>query len=67
MRPSVLVEAGRVGRGSTAASTALPMQEPDKDFAELAKQMRFGLRASPVANGARSDDHALFAFDRAPR
>jgi glycine/D-amino acid oxidase-like deaminating enzyme len=35
-----LLEAARVGHGSTAASTALLMQEPDKDFGELAK--RFG-------------------------
>ena len=32
----VLVEAARIGRGSTAASTALLMQEPDEDFADLA-------------------------------
>jgi glycine/D-amino acid oxidase-like deaminating enzyme len=32
----VLLERARVGRGSTAASTALLMQEPDRDFAELA-------------------------------
>jgi glycine/D-amino acid oxidase-like deaminating enzyme len=31
-----LVEAARIGRGSTAASTALLMQEPDIDLAELA-------------------------------
>lgn len=31
-----LLEAKRIGRGSTAASTALLMQEPDKDFRELA-------------------------------
>jgi glycine/D-amino acid oxidase-like deaminating enzyme len=31
-----LVEAARIGRGSTAASTALLMQEPDEDFAALA-------------------------------
>src|SRR5436190_6688542 len=40
----ILVEARRVGRGSTAASTALLMQEPDVDFAHLAK--RYG---PPVA------------------
>ena len=33
-----LVEAARVGRGSTAASTALLMQEPDEDLAELTKR-----------------------------
>ena len=31
-----VLEAGRAGRGSTAASTALLMQEPDEDFSELA-------------------------------
>jgi glycine/D-amino acid oxidase-like deaminating enzyme len=31
-----LLEAKRIGRGSTAASTALLMQEPDKDLRELA-------------------------------
>ena len=31
-----LVEGARIGRGSTAASTALLMQEPDVDLAELA-------------------------------
>jgi glycine/D-amino acid oxidase-like deaminating enzyme len=37
-----LLEGARVARGSTAASTALLMQEPDKDFGELAA--RFGGR-----------------------
>jgi glycine/D-amino acid oxidase-like deaminating enzyme len=31
-----LIEGLRIGRGSTAASTALLMQEPDRDFVELA-------------------------------
>src|SRR6476620_4099363 len=31
-----LLEARRIGRGSTAASTALLMQEPDVDFRHLA-------------------------------
>ncbi len=31
----VLLEAERIGRGSTAASTALLMQEPDTDFIDL--------------------------------
>jgi glycine/D-amino acid oxidase-like deaminating enzyme len=35
-----LIEAKEVGRGSTAASTALLMQEPDRDFSDLAA--RFG-------------------------
>jgi ribosomal protein S9 len=37
-----LVEAARIGRGSTAASTALLMQEPDTDLTELAQ--RYGWR-----------------------
>ena len=34
----LLLEANRIGRGSTAASTALLMQEPDLDFGDLAKR-----------------------------
>jgi len=34
----ILVEAQRIGRGSTAASTALIMQEPDVDFRDLSKR-----------------------------
>jgi glycine/D-amino acid oxidase-like deaminating enzyme len=34
----ILVEAGSLGRGSTAASTALLMQEPDVDFVDLARK-----------------------------
>ena len=37
-----LVEGRRIGRGSTAASTALLMQEPDEDLAVLTK--RYGRR-----------------------
>ena len=37
-----LVEAARIGRGSTAASTALLMQEPDEDLSGLID--RHGLR-----------------------
>ena len=33
-----LVEAGRIGRGSTAASTALLMQEPDEDLSDLTRR-----------------------------
>ena len=35
-----LLEARKIGRGSTIASTALLMQEPDRDFGDLAR--RFG-------------------------
>jgi len=34
----VLVDAARIGRGSTAASTALLMQEPDADFRQLTRR-----------------------------
>jgi glycine/D-amino acid oxidase-like deaminating enzyme len=34
----IMLEAGRVGRGSTAASTALLMQEPDVDFRDLSER-----------------------------
>ncbi len=37
-----IVEANRCGAGSTAASTALLMQEPDRDFRDLAR--RYGPR-----------------------
>jgi glycine/D-amino acid oxidase-like deaminating enzyme len=39
-----LVESHEIGRGSTLASTALLMQEPDRDFTDLAR--RFGPRAT---------------------
>jgi len=34
----ILVDAQRIGRGSTAASTALLMQEPDTDFRQLTRR-----------------------------
>jgi glycine/D-amino acid oxidase-like deaminating enzyme len=40
----VLLEAATAGSGSTVASTALLMQEPDRDFSDLAA--RFGYRAT---------------------
>ena len=40
----VVLEAARVGAGSTGASTALLMQEPDDDFRELTR--RYGRRAT---------------------
>jgi glycine/D-amino acid oxidase-like deaminating enzyme len=40
----VVLEAARVGQGSTAASTALLLQEPDYDLGALSK--RFGPRAA---------------------
>ena len=41
---TTLLEAGLVGRGSTAASSALLLQEPDLEFAQLCD--RYGARAS---------------------
>ena len=41
---TILLEASDVGRGSTAASSALLLQEPDLELMELAN--RYGLRAS---------------------
>ena len=38
----ILLESQRIGRGSTAASTALLMQEPDVDFGDLAKRYGAG-------------------------
>jgi glycine/D-amino acid oxidase-like deaminating enzyme len=40
----VVLDASRVGRGSTAASTALLMQEPDEDFTDLRR--RYGSRTT---------------------
>ena len=41
---AILVESKEIGRGSTAASTALLMQEPDADFGDLAR--RYGPAAA---------------------
>ena len=40
----VVLEAQKIGRGSTAASTALLMQEPDVDFGDLSE--RYGRRTA---------------------
>jgi len=40
----VVLEAKKIGRGSTAASTALLMQEPDVDFGDLSE--RYGRKAA---------------------
>ena len=56
-----LVESKTVGHGSTAASTALLMQEPDRDFSDLAG--RFG-RAAARESGSRS--RARHAISRKP-
>jgi glycine/D-amino acid oxidase-like deaminating enzyme len=48
-----LVESQRIGRGSTAASTALLMQEPDSDLGELAARYG-GRRARRIWRLSRS-------------
>jgi glycine/D-amino acid oxidase-like deaminating enzyme len=56
----VLVEAQRIGRGSTAASTALLMQEPDEDFTDLAR--RYGrARALRIWELSREATHQVLA------
>jgi glycine/D-amino acid oxidase-like deaminating enzyme len=42
----VVLEARKIGRGSTAASTALLMQEPDVDFGDLSERYGRGAAAS---------------------
>ena len=54
----VLLEAQRIGRGSTAASTALVMQEPDVSFRDLAS--RYGIaRARRTWMHSRASVHGL--------
>jgi glycine/D-amino acid oxidase-like deaminating enzyme len=54
----VLVESARIGRGSTAASTALLMQEPDTDFTKLSE--RYGpARARRIWSCSRDAVRAL--------
>ena len=59
-RAVVLVEAERIGRGSTAASTALLMQEPDTDFIALSDRYGAARAAANLAvqPGGRPDDAA---------
>ena len=60
----VLVDAHRIGRGSTAASTALLMQEPDVDFRHLAD--RYGTAVTRrIWHCSRQavDDFATFLRD----
>ena len=57
----VVLEAQRIGRGSTAASTALLMQEPDVDFRDLAD--RYGARVTGAV--WRASRHGVQAMTRA--
>lgn len=58
-----LVEAARIGCGSTAASTALLMQEPDADFDDLAARYGTG-RATRIWELSRSATRDLVATVR---
>jgi len=58
---TVLLEGGLVGRGSTAASSALLLQEPDLELTELAR--RYGLRKSRrIWQMSRESVHDLVAL-----
>ncbi len=59
----VLLEAAHIGRGSTAASTALLMQEPDVDFGDLAE--RYG--TATARQIWRTSRHAVDALVRTLR
>ena len=48
-RPVAVLEAARVGHGSTAASTALLLQEPDYDLAALTRALRPARREAHLA------------------
>jgi len=56
-----LLESKRIGRGSTSASTALLMQEPDVDFGDLAE--RYGRRTTATVWAASR--RAVGAMSRA--
>ncbi len=61
-----LLEANRIASGSTAASTALLMQEPDKDLRELSK--RYGrARARRIWRAIRRANNELIAAIRRAR
>ena len=54
----IVVEAARVGQGSTAASTALLLQEPDYDLEASARALRTANGAAHLA--AQSGRRARF-------
>src|SRR6187551_1887721 len=59
--PAVLLEGALVGRGSTAASSALLLQEPDLELRELVR--RYGLRKSRrIWQMSRDSVHQLVAL-----
>ncbi len=59
----VLLEANRIGRGSTAASTALLMQEPDVDVRDLAARYGTG-RAREIWSESAKSVRGLIALIR---
>src|ERR1700722_4509036 len=60
---TTVLEAERVGRGSTAASSALLLQEPDLELRELAD--RYGIRTSRrMWQMSRDSLHALVTLLR---
>ena len=62
----VVLDAQRIGRGSTAASTALLMQEPDVDFRGLSQ--RYGARrAKEIWERSRTSLRGLLTMLRALR
>ena len=69
-----VVDAARVGRGSTAASTALLMQEPDADFRQLAARYgparaarMWGLSRDATRGFIRTLRHLAIPCDLEPR
>ena len=61
-----LLEADRIGRGSTAASTALIMQEPDVDFRDLSAR-HGNARTKRIWLQSRRSLHGLLALIRRSR
>lgn len=55
----IVLEANRIGSGSTAASTALLMQEPDEDLSDLAQ--RYGAARGRIWELIRRATHELVA------
>jgi glycine/D-amino acid oxidase-like deaminating enzyme len=62
----IVLEAARIGFGSTAASTALLMQEPDRDFVQLAARHseKKARRIWQLSRGATSDSLDLLSLLR---
>ena len=59
-----LLEARRVGRGSTAASTALLMQEPDEDLGALAERYGWRVAGRIWRRSQHAKDHLVRTLKR---